>query len=236
MAITAANYILPLVVGQKIDDQTVDELHRYAGLAFYIGSQGLIATCAHIVESINDQEILIAKDFNLNTFLEVKDIKCHDSMDFAVGRLKVDNNRFFLPIDVNATPLLMGMNVQTFGYVTHGKKGADLSLKYRYFKGYISCLGNKPDPTLRCRTLCELSFPALSGYSGAPLIFSNSQRLAGIIYGNAQSSIEEYSFTEIEDTGEKYSEKIYRTIEFGLAHTINDIIVFLDDLKVEGFK
>ncbi len=235
MYVRPHDYILPLAVGNKINENTIDELHRYAGMAFYISSEGLIATCAHIVESLKGKEILVAKDFNVNKFFEVKEIRCHNKMDFAIGRIDVNNNRFFQPINVNLTPLIMGMNVQTFGYVTYGKKGVDLSLKYRYFRGYISFMGDKPDPKLKIRTLCELSFPALSGYSGAPLILDNSKRLVGMIIGNMQSSIEEFSFTEIEESGREYSEKVYRTVEFALAHTTDDILVFLNDLNVRGF-
>jgi len=235
MAIKAADFILPLVTGKKVGKDTVDALHRYAGIAFYIGSNGLIATCAHIVESLEDQELLLAKDFNLGQFFEVKNIVCHPSMDFAVGQINVKHNRYMLPVNEKLTPVLMGTDVVSFGYVNYGKKGVNISLQYRFFKGYISCLGNKPDPSKRSRTLCEVSFPSLAGFSGAPVFLKDSDGLVGMLYGNNESNIEVFSFSEITDDKNKYTEKVFRTIEFGLAHTISDIILYLNDLDIKAF-
>ncbi len=152
MAIFAADYILPLAVGKKMGPNSIDNLHRYAGIAFYIGSLGLIATCAHIVEALTENEILVAKDFNRNAFYEVKEVTCHKKMDFAVGHIDVVDNRFMKPINEKITPFYMGTDVQSFGYVNYGKNNENLNLQYRFFKGYISFLGNKPAPSDRCRT------------------------------------------------------------------------------------
>ena len=66
-------------------------------------------------------------------------------------------------------------------------------------------------------------------------MLNNSDGLIGMLYGNKDSSIEVYSYTENKNIREKYTEKIYRTIEFGMAHTINDINAFLNELEIEAF-
>ncbi len=236
MAIKAADYILPLTVGKKISENTVDALYRYAGVAFYIGSNGLVATCAHIVESLEEEEILMVKDFNLNKFLEVQNIVCHSSMDFAVGRIKVTGNRYIPPVKEQITEVIMGTDVTTFGFVSAGKKGEDIILQYRFLKGYISRLGDSTDSLKRSKSLCEVSFPSLAGFSGAPVFLAGSNGLVGMLYGNNESSIEVFSFTEIVDDKKEYSEKVYRTLEFGLAHTISDILSYLEDMKIKGFS
>jgi hypothetical protein len=236
MAIYAADFILPLVTGKKVGTDTVDALHRYAGVAVYIGSYGLVATCAHIVESLDNEEILMAKDFNLDQFFEVQNIVCHPSMDFAVGQINVKDNSYLCPVNERLTPIIMGTDVSSFGHVNIGKKGIDISLKYRFFKGYISFLGDKPDSSKRSKSLCEVSFPSLAGFSGAPVFLKGSDRLVGMLYGNNESNIEVFSFSEIADDNKKYSEKVFRTIEFGLVHTISDIISYLDDLDIKAFS
>lgn len=210
-------------------------IHKF-GKPFYIGSQGLLSTCAHIVEPLADGEILIAKDFNLDTFLEVKDIICHQSTDFAVGRINVNNSRFLCPLDSKSTPVLMGTDVQAFSFENYGKQGEDLALRPRFFKGYISFIGRKPEHFRRCRTLCELSFPSLAGFSGAPVMYSTSDNLLGMLYDNKESSIEVFSHSEVEEGEKRYSERIFRTMEFGLVHTIDDIQVFLKDLGIKAFR
>jgi hypothetical protein len=236
MSINTHDYILPLVTGKKIDDNTVDGLHRYAGMAFYIGHNGLVATCAHIVESLANDEILMVKDLNLNAFLEIEEIKCHPSMDFSIGRIKVNNNRYPIPANVKVTQSSKGLDLWSLGYVNMGKEENNVILQPRFFKGYISSFGDKPHPQTRSKSHCEISFPSLAGFSGAPVFLSGTNRLVGMLFGNNESSIEVFSFQEITEDKKNYSEKIFRTIEFGLIHTVNDIVSYLEDLNMKAFQ
>ncbi len=232
MPIRPADYILPLCTGEKINENTVKDLNRYAGVGYYIGKNGIIATCAHIVEAIKPQEILMAKDFHLNKFFEVKNLKVHPEVDFAIGQIDVRGNRVPPMVDEQSHPLMMGTDVVSFGYVNYGKDEKNLNLQYRFFKGYITFLGNKPHKSLRSRTFCEVSFPSLAGFSGSPIFFNGTDILAGMLFGNNESDIEVFSYSEIKEPNHEYTEKVFRTLEFGTAHTVSDIKLFLNDLKV----
>jgi hypothetical protein len=125
----------------------------------------------------------------------------------------------------------LGTSISSFGYINAGRVGSDLRLEDKYFKGYISYIGNKADTDLRCRTVCELSFPSLTGFGGAPVFFENKSALIGMLYGNRETSIEVFSRSEFGNNGKP--KKILRTMAFGLMHTVNDIVTFLEDMGIK---
>lgn len=233
MPISAADYILPLVVGKKDSKKPFERLNRFAGTGFYIGANGVVATCEHVVASLKRDEMIMAYDINLKKFFKLNKIKNHHEMDFAIARINVKNNKFLRLVRTEKNPIELGTNVSSFGYINAGRVGSDLRLEDKYFKGYISFIGNNPDSTMKCRTVCELSFPSLSGFSGAPVFFENKSALIGMLYGNRETNIEVFSHSVSENNGETITEKIFRTMEFGLMHTVNDIVIFLEDLGMK---
>jgi hypothetical protein len=54
-----------------------------------------------------------------------------------------------------------------------------------------------------------------------------------MLYGNRETNIEVFSHSVSENNGETITEKIFRTMEFGLMHTVNDIVIFLEDLGMK---
>ena len=233
MPISAADYILPLVVGEKDSKKPFERLNRFAGTGFYIGANGVVATCEHVVASLKRDEMIMAYDINLKKFFKLSEINNHHEMDFSIARINVKNNKFLRLVRTEKNPIELGTNVSSFGYINAGRVGSDLRLEDKYFKGYISFIGKKPDSTMKCRTVCELSFPSLSGFSGAPVFFENKSALIGMLYGNRETNIEVFSHSVSENNGETITEKIFRTMEFGLMHTVNDIVIFLEDLGMK---
>ena len=156
-------------------------------------------------------------------------------MDFAVGKINVTQNNYTKPVNEEITPVIMGTDVTSFGYYNDGKDGKNLALRYRFYKGYISFLGNKPDAQLRSKSWCEVSFPSLSGFSGTPVFLSGTDGLVGMLYGGKESDIEVFSYSEVNEGEKIFSEKIYRIMEFGLMHTISDIKTYLKEMEIKAF-
>ncbi len=231
MFIDYGKYLIPLAVAKRTARNQGD-IERFAGSAFYINSHGTIATCSHIVESLQEDEFLIAKELRTGTFLEIKNICRHEKYDFAVGQVDVSNNLFFKPV---MDELLIGDDVGAVGFTVYGKIGKDVRVDTRMLRGYISRISNQCQGNMRGKSTFEVSFPSLTGFSGTPITTHNGSFLAGMLYNNVESSIEVFSFSEVNENGEKYSEKIHRIIEFGAAHSINDIKSFLADLKINAF-
>jgi len=236
MPIKASDYILPLVVGKKNTENPFAQLNRFVGTAFYIGANGVIATCGHIASTPASDESLMAYDLNLQRFLKLEMLQIHPEMDFAIARTGVKQNKYLRLVKTDMHPIELGTGISSFGYVNAGRVGADLRLEDKYFKGYISFIGTKPDTTLKCRTVCELSFPTLNGFSGAPVFFENKNSLVGMLYGNRESEIEVYSNTMVEIKGKAVTKKYPRSMALGLMHTVNDIVTFLAymGIKIKG--
>ena len=117
---------------------------------------------------------------------------------------------------------------------SNGLKGQQLDLCPRFMKGHIVRVGEN-SPVEHAKSICEVSFPSLAGFSGTPILSDGEQQyVAGMLYGNYESSIQLFKITGINDSGNKCNEEIHRVYEFGLAHTPSDIRQFLSDLGYEA--
>ena len=231
MIVDHGKYILPLSVAKRTGTDKGDLL-RFAGSSFYIDSFGTIATCSHIIESLQENEFLIAKELSIGAFFEVKNLRCHPKFDFALGQIDVTKSKFFKPANKE---LILGDDVGAIGFTASGKIGKDVHVETRMLRGYISRISEKPTAHIKGKSTFEVSFPSLAGFSGAPVTTHEGSFLAGMLFNNIESSIEVFSYSEIKDNDKKYSEKIHRIIEFGAVHPLEDIKTFLSDLKTTAF-
>lgn len=224
-------YMIPLVIGKRNDKNI--KLHRYAGIAFFIGEKGLIATCKHVTEMVQPGEVLLGQNDNTGEFYPINNIQEHPSKDFAVGYCAdiTDYNTFLL----TSIAFTLGHDIQAFGYTANRIEDNHIHVDARLRKGYIVRLADLPIKT-DAYSLMEISFPAEKGFSGTPLITTKENpntktyELVGMIYGNSESSILQHDIREVDDNGNKFTESIKKIVEFGLAHSNIDIIKMLKDL------
>ncbi|PKG37084.1 hypothetical protein CXF74_20775 [Psychromonas sp. Urea-02u-13] len=213
-------------IPKKAQDNT-----RYLGVAFHFNDIGNIATCAHVVNALQEGETLMAVEMHGECLaFEVKDVKCHPKYDFAVAWVGREN---YEAIALHGKKdLFIGTDVMAYGFTNGGLVDGRLETVPRLFKGHI--VRTYPESILPdARSTCELSFPALKGFSGTPLLFSGPDvAVAGMVFSNFESTIELFRFTEIDDANEKFSEQVHKVLELGVAHSAYDMRVFLNDLGV----
>lgn len=224
-------YVLPLFEALT-ENNEIKETPRFLGMAFNINKSGAIATCSHLFSDLDESKKVIAIQMNDYVGFPVEDIKCHEKYDFAIATVK-------RPVEI-VLPLmptegyLAGIDVIAYGLNSNGLKGQQLDLCPRLMKGHIVRIG-EDSPLEHAKSICEISFPSLAGFSGTPILSNGPQQyVAGMLYGNYESSIELFKVTEIDESGNKYNEQIHRVFEFGLAHTPSDIRQFLKDLEFEA--
>lgn len=223
-------YVLPLFEALIENDQII-ETPRFLGMSFNVDNSGTIATCSHLFSDLDKSKAVIGIEMSSNDLFIVQDIKCHDKYDFAIAKVK-RTVEAMLPL-MPTEGYLAGLDVIACGVNTDGLKGKKLQLCPRLMKGHIVRIWSNNSPLNHARSICEISFPSLAGFSGTPIITSGSkQYVAGMLYGNYESSIELYKITEIDDSCNKYNEQIHRVYELGLAHTPSDIKQFLKDLDL----
>lgn len=224
-------YEIPLLIGKKRNDSNGPrvEIDRYAGVAFFIdGDHGRIATCKHVVEMVQDGEVLCGQNLISGELDVIYNIKKHPKYDFAIGNfIKHSSYKKFPLFDREYLP---GHDVRAFGFTNVGREVSNVRVNARMLKGYIVSQMDKSEHP-QARTTTELSFPSLKGFSGSPLVSLTDGALVGMLFSNHESSIEIHSFMDVEDSGDKFQESIYRIIELGLAHSAKDLIQFIEDLS-----
>ncbi len=229
ITINFGDYVLPLCIGRLVSESRV-ELLRFAGAAYFLRPNGLIATCGHVVDALAAGEVLVGQDLVTGTKGQVSVVRRHPKYDFAVCYFHNRGSPKILKHYYDSVPL--GLDVQAFGFTSDGASGKDLKIIPRLFKG--SVVGHSSEPSQAgARSKLELSFPALKGFSGAPLFSTEGGlQLAGMIYGNHESTIEQYAYTEVRSDSEHMTERVHKLVELGLAHTAADIDQFILDLSI----
>ncbi|GAC19007.1 S1 family peptidase [Paraglaciecola arctica] len=204
---------------------------RYLGVSYHVNDQGVIATCKHVVEAVQDGETLVGMEIYGDCLTyKINDLRCHPKYDFAIGFVERKNYRTV--VFHGKKEIFIGDNILAYGFTNEGIVNGVLTTAPRLFKGHIVRTHHTaivPDT----RSTCEISFPALKGFSGTPLLFDKAKSsMAGMLFSNLESTIELHSFSEIEENGEQFSEKIHKVIELGLVHTAYDIRHYLNDLGI----
>jgi len=154
----------------------------------------------------------------------------HPSYDFAVGAVA---RRDYQALPIHAAPEIhIGTDVVAFGMTSSGLVDGRHTIMPRLFKGHL--VRTHPAPSLPgSRSTCEISFPSHNGFSGTPLVLEGRGAVAGMLYGNHESTITLHKLSEFEENGRQFSEEIHRVVELGAAHTCVDIRACLADLGIK---
>jgi len=230
------SYVVPVCLYDIKNDVAV--LKSHYGTAFFINSSGIFLTAQHVLNSA----YIDAKNKNLNVGLVVKDdngkniksviVDIKDKeyapapFDVAVGvtSYKCDSYLTFKEQDVS-----VWQDVATMGYPLNAVSGEPDALMFnlRVHKGYIQRV--LPPGTLRLANnpeSFELSFLLCKGLSGAPIFIHSGEKdfVIGVCVGSARTETLENEFSEIQENGDVYKEKIMKIEEFGIANDIRPLL------------
>jgi len=225
--------LLPLFAMDLADGIPQDpKKSRYIGVSFHFNDMGNIATCSHIVQSLQANESLVGVEmYGECLCYKVEDIRCHKKYDFAVGRVGRTNYR---PVAIHGKKdIYIGANLMAYGFTSNQVQNSKEEIHPRLFKGHVVRTHHEPILPVS-KSTCEISFPSLKGFSGAPLLFDKEEAsVAGMLFSNFESSITLHQLTEIDDKGNKFAEVAHRVVELGVAHTAFDIRCYLNDLGID---
>lgn len=227
-------YFVPICAAERDGVTAPFRNPRLLGSAFYIGEDGLFATCAHVLRSKRESEVLCAMDLRTREFETIGDVRLHTHADFGVGRVSFENTKWFRP--QRTIPIRMGDDAMSFGFVSSGRSAQGLDITWRLLKGHIVRVDRAPPPMMRAVSTCELSYPAVSGFSGTAVLTPSKPQLLGLLYQSREITIQAFGYEERLENGNVERESVHRVVEFGLAHVLADIEVFLEELGVEAFK
>lgn len=220
-------YIRPLIAYEN-DSPGYYPKGRFAGSCFFIDEKGTAITCAHIIEKLAENEELFTFDVKTRKNQKVSIVHVHQDDDFAVIYIPTTGNRH---LTIRHDRVILGMHVMSYGFLNGGSMEDTIKVDYRVMKGHVSRLDTNPLGH-RSTQVVETSFPSLAGFSGAPIFCENSLDLVGMLFGNIESSVEVFSFKDVNDDGKEiFKESVNRIVELGLAHTSDAIVGYLENFK-----
>lgn len=225
--------LLPLLLCDWISPNRM-EISEFIGSATIIGKS--VCTCSHVIKSIDFKKNpvvsrWIPQDEN-GSFVVFTGAESHPKYDFAV--LQSKESPPFDPLPLNEQMLDMGPLVRTIGFHQDGCRinpdGRKMfQVAPRSFFGNVVRVYE--EASNKSLSHCELSFPTLSGFSGAPVFSDGLDSIVGMVYGNIEQKIQVYENFELVDGEKRYSETVNRILELGVFHSIKSIKSFLADLE-----
>ncbi len=234
---------LSVVAAKSYPDKSMKV--RFIGSAVMLDiHNNKILTCAHLLDSLNEDETLHVCSGNSQKIYELIEIKRHPSIDLLIAKINT-NDQIISLLNVKdqlgvSSPIELGMGlpVRAYGYTSESPNASvpQLTIEMRQGIVTLSSLSNDRVKNIGGNSRRELSFSIPCGFSGGPLLIVNNgpdQGLifVGILYNNIESRIAAWEHFDIVDGNQQYRETGYKIEEHALAHSLEDIKQVIIDLE-----
>ena len=220
--------IVPIISVPHADDTKF----RFLGSGFYIGNEGYLLTCKHVIESATKDEGLFAYQLGKKRTLELTVIRKSGKYDISLCKSLspgIQNPWHF----IDEAYITLGSDIEVYGYLHEPLGDHELSFTQRYLKGHITSISRQrefPDSF-------ELNIPVLFGMSGSPLVChlpveGETQRrtcIAGMVYGCRESEVVGHTVIETE----VYKERVSKIVELGLSYMPKAVFSVLGETKID---
>ncbi len=228
-------YVVPILAVHR----DKPDLFRFLGTGFFVGTEGHLVTCSHVVQQVTPEESLHCLQIGRRRWIPLSVFRVLSDLDLALCTGAAPETQEVMPL-ISEPFVQPGADINTLGYL-HEPKGPDrLSFYMRVMRGYITSIPESseyPDSY-------ELSFPVLFGCSGAPLLSrfdiegENASKLGivGCVYGSRESRIVRYSEItrelSVKNKLETEREVTARIEEMGLAYNVKALLRLLKESGV----
>jgi hypothetical protein len=222
LKINASEYIVPVLDVISTEDRKGIKSIKFLGTGCFI-SKGWLITCAHVLTKSQNIPCVAYKvigDLKERTYDGLKDINYHPFADLALARVGEVASGHYKAFDPDLdSERLVGTDVVSYSYVEDAREGYQAAATPRFFKGHIMRASTDFDDDRIA--YIEISYPALSGMSGSPIIDANTTKVIGVLYQNFRSQIlEDYIEVEQSNKDGEVSVKeqaLYRVVDYGKA-------------------
>lgn len=210
--INPREYICP--IGLRDGD---DDLVRFSGTGFGFETPGLVLTASHVVGSADPERVFLK--LKSGQFVNPHSVTHHPTADVAALAFKADQlpRAFKLGTPTVEGDFYLGEDVITFGYPAVSEDLGKVRLEPRLMSGHIQRHFNHALGKY-CFAAYELSFPAIVGQSGSPVLLEHGIDYAiAILTDNFESSIVVDSHEEHEADGTKERHIVKKVITYGIG-------------------
>ena len=209
-----------------------DTKFRFLGSGFYIGNEGYLLTCKHVIDSVSKSESLFTYQLGKKRTLELTVVRNSGRYDISFCKSLspgIQNPWHF----IDETYITLGSDIEVYGYLHEPLGDHELPFTQRYLKGHITSISRQrefPDSF-------ELNIPVLFGMSGSPLVChwpveGGTERrtcIAGIVYGCRESQVIQHAVIETES----YNERVSKIVELGLSYTPKAVFSLLEETRID---
>jgi hypothetical protein len=230
--------LLRIVNYRQLDNGSA-EVERLVGTAFLISDEGLFMTAAHVLKQAIANEAshgrfvgIVGKDANGT---HVARLSHHEfapnGQDVAVGLSAYKHKTWYR---ISGAKYDVWQRVASCGFPEDAISVTDNKIRQplRAYKGIIQRVIAKDCLALMPKSKgYELSFSPSPGVSGAPLFIYRGEygEVAGVCVGSFRSEQVEDEITQINDNGERYTEKRVRITQYGLAESLDELFDWKPD-------
>ena len=182
--------VFPIILKRKSP-----ETYDFLGTGFFIRSDGLFLSARHVFQDCAVSEGDEFEGCMINhecTPYPICDLNFSQQFDVALGQMKgvID----IQPLTLANKDAAMNFDILTVEFSgTHpellesGQKALVFNPYFR--KGHVICRYESTFPTSIRTVFMDLSFPALKGASGAPVIVERDSSVIGMVVGNTEREL-----------------------------------------------
>lgn len=169
--------------------------YGFLGTGFFVNASGLFLTAKHVCKGVeNESNAVMPATLTEKTpaQYEISNLRFSEEFDIALG--EVHGVRDIEPFNIATENAPINFDILTAEFsgtysqqIEDGSKALVLDPYYR--KGQVLRYYVSTFPESSPTACLELSFPALKGASGAPVIVENTGLVIGMIVGNIQRDL-----------------------------------------------
>ncbi len=215
-----------VIVPVLMTSDTLGSPYSVLGTGFFIDANGSFLSAGHVFKN---NPLPKGRAYSVTTFQKgvefyrVVDLKYSEKFDMAIGRAEGATVPRFLNIADKDCELNLDLLTVEFSNVTSRAlpSGAtEIGVIPSFHKGHAVSYRTSHFPDLEGANIVELSFPALKGASGAPIVIAEGESagtVIGMVLGNLERHLLPAQVEKVEgETGEP-TETTYYFLPHGYA-------------------
>ena len=158
------------------------KIEAFLGTGFFVGPDGLLMTADHVVRDWPGGLAIVCMG-DLRTAYEAEIVDSEPAYDLALLRIETYRPTVTLSLGFE-TPFHPNIQLLTFEYGTTTAAGGKIILNPATRLGHMTRFKDMPMLGKAGENALELSFPALRGASGAPVLRADTYQVWGVIVAN----------------------------------------------------
>ncbi len=217
--------IVPIFGYEKNKDKWL-----FLGSGFFFGKPPLLATASHVVEKKFDKVAIYI--FEENKFYYASAVTGKPEIDLAILKIEKYEPPSICQLGCDEQ-IVFTKPIYCYEYGTTLNIGSKIAISPATRMGNITRLLDKRDTYgLAGKDMLELSFPALKGASGSPVVSIEEELiLLGIVVGNVSYHLMPAQIETILDQNNEYLEEVKYLMPQALAVNVKHLNKFYQDIK-----